>query len=163
VERQSFDRRPPLPRTQIIEPDQAEGERRRGIRAGRTGDRSPTVLAMFEQAPGKCGREAVFEIRLRRDLRDVPFGQLTPQEAAQALPKDQASVSLPLPLPAGRDRPETSAPPAARSARLSIRAAHSPRNRSPGSGATSCAPYPTPGWSIAIRAFPGCSCSAKAA
>jgi hypothetical protein len=51
IDRQALQRDPPFARAQVRKPDQAEGEDRRRIAFGRTGDGRPTVLPMTQKCP----------------------------------------------------------------------------------------------------------------
>src|SRR5579872_5997040 len=83
-----------LAAAQIVEPDQAEAEDRRGVHTiGRGGDGGETGLSFTQEGAREAGREAVLEVLLGADLGEFPGRELAGEETAEALAEDQAAAA----------------------------------------------------------------------
>ena len=90
-----FDGDAPLPGAQVAEPDEAECEYRRRIAIRRASDGGPSVLAVAQKGARKGGRQAVLQVRLGAQFRQLPFRKLAPQKQAEAFAKYHAPAAAP--------------------------------------------------------------------
>src|SRR5262249_19767707 len=89
VDGEPLDRHPLLARAEVGEPDERKRKDRRGVAIRRARDSSPGVLAMPQQGARETRRQAVFQVGLGAENRDLPLGKLAVQEKTKALTKNQ--------------------------------------------------------------------------
>ena len=93
VKRQTLHRDAALAGAQVGEPDEPEGQQRRGVALGRTGDGGPAMLSMAQKGAREGGRETELQVGLGAELGQVPFGELAAQEQPETFAKHQPAAA----------------------------------------------------------------------